>query len=60
MERINFRYVFREGNERHEVTHTSTDENDEGLNCANVCSSFVEFMTSIGFSEENILAYFNH
>lgn len=60
MERINFTYMFDDRNgEEHMVTASKKDKDDEGIQCGEVCSMFMEFMRSAGFSESNILNYFN-
>lgn len=60
MERIQFSYEFRDndqdGDDTKEVFRTIKKD---GLGCAEVCEAFVDFMTSAGYSEENIIDYFN-
>ena len=60
METIEFRYVFREGNEDNESVHEveSVKRAKNGLSCDKICEMFVDFMISAGFSEDNILDYF--
>ena len=58
MERIEFNYVFRDNdNEEKMITVSKREEN--GLHDYDVCEMFLDFMRSVGFSEENIFKYFN-
>ena len=57
MERIDFKYISCDDDDRKEVTRTFADE--DGLRCSDVCEAFVDFMVSAGFAEQNILDYFN-
>ena len=60
MERIQFSYEFRDndqdGDNIKEVFRTIKKD---GLGCAEACEAFVDFMTSAGYAEENIVDYFN-
>lgn len=57
MEYIEFKYCFKEGNETKEVQTCKKAE--EGLHDYEVCEIFLDFMRSVGFSEENVLKYFS-
>ena len=56
MEGIEFRYCFKDGDEVKEVNACKKAEN--GLHDYEVCEIFLDFMRSVGFSEENIFKYF--
>jgi hypothetical protein len=57
MERIEFSYVFRDGDEDEKmVTTAKRDEN--GLCATDVCEMFLDFMKSVGFSEKNVFDFF--
>lgn len=57
MERIELNYVFRDENgEEKMVTQSKRDES--GIHDYDVCEMFLDFMRSVGFSEENIYRYF--
>ena len=57
MERIELNYVFRdEDNEEKMITQSKRNEN--GLQDYEVCEMFLDFMRSVGFSEENVYKYF--
>ncbi len=60
MERIQFSYEFhnndQDGDDIKEVFRTIKKD---GLSCTEVCEAFVDFMTSAGYTEENIVDYFN-
>jgi hypothetical protein len=60
MERIKFDYHFEDQDHgaEHDVTSYKYDKNDCGLQCYDICEMFVDFMTSAGFSEQNIWDYF--
>lgn len=57
MERIELRYVFDENGEEKEIT--ARKHSEEGLHDYEVCEMFIDFVRSVGFSEENIFKYFN-
>ena len=57
MERIEFTYVFDEDGEEKTVQHCKRDEN--GVHDYDICEMFLDFMRSVGFSEENVFRYFN-
>ena len=57
MEMIEFKYCYKEDGEVKEVNVCKKDEN--GLHDYEVCEMFLDFMRSVGFSEENICKYFN-
>lgn len=57
MENIEFRYCFEENGETKEVTISKEDES--GFHDYDVCELFLDFMVSIGFSEENVCRYFS-
>lgn len=57
MERIELNYVFRDkDNEEKMITQSKRNEN--GLQDYEVCEMFLDFMRSVGFSEENVYKYF--
>lgn len=57
MERIEFNYSYHDDNgEEKLVSASKRDEN--GLHDCDICEMFVDFMRSVGFSEENIFRYF--
>ena len=57
MERVELNYVFRDENgEEKMVTQSKRDEN--GIHDYDVCEMFLDFMRSVGFSEENVYRYF--
>ena len=57
MERIEFSYVFRDGDEDEKMVTTSKcDEN--GLCATDICDMFLDFMRSAGFSEKNVFDFF--
>ena len=57
MEHVEFRYCFKDTNdERKEVCISKKDE--DGLHDYDICEMFLDFMRSVGFSEENIFKYF--
>ena len=57
MEHIEFKYCFEEDGEVKEVKVIK--EKEEGLHDYDVCEMFLDFMQSVGFSEENVFKYFN-
>lgn len=56
MERVRFSYEFSDADNDKQVLNSI---NDDGLSCSRVCEAFVDFMTSAGYTEENIVDYFN-
>ena len=58
MERIELNYCYRDENDE-EKNVTVSKRNEDGLHDYDVCEMFVDFMNSVGFSEENIFRYFN-
>lgn len=57
MERVELNYVFRDENgEEKMVTRSKRDENV--IHDYDVCEMFLDFMRSVGFSEENVYRYF--
>ena len=57
MERIELNYVFRdESGEEKMITRSKRDES--GIHDYDVCEMFLDFMGSIGFSEDNVYRYF--
>ena len=58
MERIEFNYVFRE-DDKEEKMITISNREEDGIHDYDVCEMFLDFMRSVGFSEENITNYFN-
>ena len=57
MENIEFRYCFKEDDEVKEFNFCKKAEN--GLHDYEVCEIFLDFMNSVGFSQENVFKYFN-
>ena len=57
MERISFHYVFEDDEEEKVVQHNKNDEG--GLKDYDICEMFLDFMRSVGFSENNIFKYFS-
>lgn len=58
MERILFQYVLE--NNSGEEKFVQCNRNDEdGLKDYDICEMFLDFMESVGFSEDNIFRYFN-
>ena len=62
MEKIKFVYEFNESDNK-EMTDTKkivvNREAENGLSDSAVCEMFLDFMNSIGYSEENVFGYFN-
>jgi hypothetical protein len=58
MERIEFTYTYHdEDGAEKAVTQAKRDEN--GIHDYDICEMFLDFMRSVGFSEENVFRYFN-
>lgn len=57
MEHIEFTYVFRDDDNEEKSIHVGK-RNEDGLHDYEICEMFLDFMTSVGFSEENIFRYF--
>ena len=57
MERIEFNYSYRDENDEEKMV-TASKRNEDGLHDYDICEMFVDFMNSVGFSEENIFRYF--
>ena len=57
MERIEINYVFRDDPEEEKIV-TVSKRSETGLHDYEVCEMFMDFMRSVGFSEENIINYF--
>lgn len=57
METIEFKYCFKDGTDVKEVRVHKSDE--DGLHDYEICDMFIDFMRSVGYSEENIYRYFN-
>ena len=57
MEHIDFNYVFSDDDKEEKSIHVGKC-NEDGLHDYEVCEMFLDFMRSIGFSEENIYKYF--
>lgn len=58
MEMIEFKYCFKDGDD--EVKEIKIcKRNEEGLHDYDVCEAFMDFMQSVGFSEENVFKYFS-
>ena len=60
MEKIQFSYTYDEGDgsEVRQVNFQKADTEDRGLMATDICEMFVDFMNSVGFSEENVFRYF--
>ena len=56
MENIEFRYCFKDGDEVKEINISRKAE--DGFHDYEVCEMFLDFIRSVGFSEENIYKYF--
>lgn len=56
MEVVEFSYLFDEDGDSKRVVIKKEDK--DGLNGNDLCDAFVDFMTSAGFSEQNIYDYF--
>ena len=56
MEMIELKYVFKDEGEAKELKLCKKDEN--GIHDYDVCEMFLDFMRSVGFSEENVYKYF--
>lgn len=56
MENIEFRYCFKDDNEAKEINACKKAE--DGLHDYEVCEIFLDFMMSVGFSEQNVRDYF--
>ncbi len=57
MERIEFNYSYRDENGEEKMV-TVSKLNEDGLHDVDICEMFVDFMNSVGFSENNIFKYF--
>lgn len=58
METIKFTYAFDDdGNDEKTVLLKKSDEN--GIHDYDICEMFLDFMTSVGFSEDNVYRYFS-
>ena len=58
MERIELSYCYRDENDEEKIV-TISKRNEDGLHDYDICEMFVDFMNSVGFSEENVFRYFN-
>ena len=57
MEHIDFTYVFKDKDSEEKAVHISKrDEN--GLLDHEVCELFLDFMRTVGYSEENVFKFF--
>ena len=56
MEYIEFKYTFEENGETKELKLSKCNEN--GIHDYDICEMFLDFMKSVGFSEENVFRYF--
>ena len=56
MECIEMKYCFNDNGEVKEIKLCK--KNEDGLHDYEVCEMFEDFMRSVGFSEENIVKYF--
>ena len=58
MERIEFNYSYHD-EDGEEKMITASKRNEDGLHDYDICEMFLDFMNSVGFSEENVFRYFN-
>lgn len=56
MEHIEFRYCFKDSDD--ECKEVCISKKNDGLHDYDICEMFLDFMRSVGFSEENIFKYF--
>lgn len=57
MERIEFTYNYHDEKGEEKIV-TVAKRNEDGLQDYDICEMFVDFMNSVGFSEDNIFRYF--
>ena len=57
MERIEFNYSYHDEDGEEKIV-TVSRRNEDGLHDYAVCEMFVDFMNSVGFSEDNVFRYF--
>lgn len=58
MERIKFTYTFADEKDGHLKEIHCTKENENGIIDADICEMFLDFMNSVGFSEDNVFRFF--
>ena len=58
MERIEFTYTYHDKDGEEKVV-TQAKRNENGIHDYDICEMFLDFMRSVGFSEENVFRYFN-
>ena len=60
MEKIKFTYTFEDSdcNDERKIVMKKEDEFESGLHDYDVCEMFFDFMRAVGFSEKNVLKYF--
>ena len=56
METIEMKYTFDADGETRKIKAVKCDE--DGLHDTDICEMFMDFMQSVGFSEQNVLKYF--
>lgn len=59
MEKIHFSYSFKDEGHSERVVDLGRSEED-GIYCDDVCELFLDFMKSVGYSEENIYEFFRN
>ena len=59
MEKIKFIYEFSDPDIKDTKTVVLHREDTDGLTDTSVCEMFVDFMNSVGYSENNVFNYFN-
>lgn len=57
MERIEFSYSFHDADGEEKII-TVSKRDEDGLCDHDVCEMFMDFMRSVGFSEQNVFDYF--
>lgn len=58
MEKVTLIYEFNDENNLKRVEAMKNDKEDSGLHDYEVCEMFMDFMRSVGFSEQNVIDYF--
>jgi len=60
MEKIKFTYTFEDPdyNDERKIVMKREDEFEAGLRDRDICEMFFDFMRAVGFSEKNVLKYF--
>ena len=58
MERIEISYQFNDHDDGEEKMVCASKRSEDSLRDTEICEMFLDFMKSVGFSEENITKYF--